>query len=106
MTVLPIVVGDIIKVLSGREKDMVELETRGRTETILTIPLLQSARILLRVLDTRSVWLPLNTPVKSSQLEDAGKNCNNNNNNDYNNNNRVTRIQMKLINRSMYNKRY
>ena len=50
--VIPIVVGALGTVPKGLEKGLENLEIRGKLETIQTTALLQSARILRRVLET------------------------------------------------------
>ena len=52
VTVIPIVFGALGIVPKGLGKRLGELEIRGRIETILTTALLQSTRILRRVLET------------------------------------------------------
>ena len=52
-TVIPIVAGARGTILKGLVKGLKDLETRRQEETILTIVLLRSARILRRVLETR-----------------------------------------------------
>ena len=51
-TIIPIVIGDLDTVTEGLIKGLVELEIRGRVETIQTTSLLGSARILRKVLET------------------------------------------------------
>ena len=50
VTVIPIVIGAVGTVTKGLIKGLVNLEIRGRVETIQTTPLLSSARILRKVL--------------------------------------------------------
>ena len=50
--VIPIVVGALETVLINLEKRLGDLEIRGRIETVQTTSLLQSVRILRRVLET------------------------------------------------------
>ena len=50
--VIPIVIGPLGIVTKGLVQELEDLEIRGRVETIQTIALLRSARILSRVLET------------------------------------------------------
>ena len=50
--VVPIVIGALETIPKALEKNLGELEIRGRIETIQTTALLGSARILRRVLET------------------------------------------------------
>ena len=50
--VIPIVIGALDTVTKGLVQGLVDLEIRGRVETIKTTALLRSARILRRVLLT------------------------------------------------------
>ena len=50
--VIPIVVGALGTVLKGLESGLVNLDIRGKIETIQNTALLQSAIILRRVLET------------------------------------------------------
>ena len=59
VNVIPIVVGALEIVPNSLEKRLENLEIRGRIETIQTTALLQSTRILRRVLETRGDLLPL-----------------------------------------------
>ena len=49
---VPIVIGALGTVPKGLEKNLSELEIKGRIETIQTTALLKSARIIIRVLET------------------------------------------------------
>ncbi len=51
MTIIPIVIGAFGTVIKGLLKGLVDLEVRGRVETIQTTALLRTARILRRVLE-------------------------------------------------------
>ena len=50
--IIPIVIGALGTVTKGLIKGLEDLEINGRVETIQTIALLRSARILRRVLET------------------------------------------------------
>ena len=52
VTVMPIVIGAFGTVTKGLLKCLEDLEVGGRVETIQTIALLKTARILRRVLET------------------------------------------------------
>ena len=52
VTIIPIVIDAFGTVTKGLLKGLEELEIRGRVETIQTITLLRTARILRRVLET------------------------------------------------------
>ena len=52
VTVIPIVTGTLGTVTKGLLQGIEDLEIRGRVETIQTIALLRSARILRRLLET------------------------------------------------------
>ena len=52
MTFIAIVIGALGTVTDGLIKELEDLEMRGRMETIKTITLLRTARILRRVLET------------------------------------------------------
>ena len=52
VTMIPIVIGAFGTVTKGLLKGLEDLEIRGRMETIQTITLLRTARILRRVLET------------------------------------------------------
>ena len=52
MTIIPIVVGAFGTLTKGLLKGQEDLEVGGRVETIQTIALLKTARILGRVLET------------------------------------------------------
>ena len=52
MTIIPIVTGAFGTVTKGLLKELEDLEVGGRVETIQTISLLRTARILRRVLET------------------------------------------------------
>ena len=51
LTFIPIVIGALGKVIEGLLKGLEDLEIRGQVETIQTITLLRSARIVRRVLE-------------------------------------------------------
>ena len=51
-TVMPIVIGALGTVTNGLSNGLQDMEIRGQVETIQTIALLRSARILRRVLET------------------------------------------------------
>ena len=52
VTIVPIVVGAFGTITKGLLKDLEDLEVGGRVETIQTIALLKTTRILRRVLET------------------------------------------------------
>ena len=52
VTIIPIVIGALCKITKGLVQGLEVLEITGRMETIQTIVLLRSARILRRVLET------------------------------------------------------
>ena len=52
VTIIPIVIGAFGTVTKGLLKGLEDVEVCGRVETILTIALLRTARILRRVLET------------------------------------------------------
>ena len=52
VTIIPIVIGAFGTVTKGLLKELEDLENGGRVETIQTIGLLRTARILRRVLET------------------------------------------------------
>ena len=52
VTIIPIVIGALSTVTKELEKELEDIEIRGRTETMQTIALLRSARILRIVLET------------------------------------------------------
>ena len=52
VTIIPIVIGAFCTVTEGLLKGLDDLEVGGRVETIQTKPLLRTARILRRVLET------------------------------------------------------
>ena len=52
VTIVPIVIGALGTITKGLLKGLEDLEIGGRTETIQTIALLRTARILKRVLET------------------------------------------------------
>ena len=52
--VIPIVIGVLATVSKGLVQGLEDLEIRGRVETIQTTPLVRSARILRRVLETQT----------------------------------------------------
>ena len=56
VTILPIVIGAFGTVTKGLLKGLEDLEVGGRVETIQTIALLRTAKILRRVLET---WVDL-----------------------------------------------
>ena len=59
-TVRPIVFGTLGTVIEGLVRELDHLEIRGRVETIQTMALLRSARVLRRVLETWGDLLSLN----------------------------------------------
>ena len=67
VTIIPIVIGAFCTVTKGAVKGLEDLEIKGRLETIRTIALLRTARILRRVLETRGE-LVSQTPVKDNQV--------------------------------------
>ena len=52
VTIVPIVIGALVTITRGLLKGLEDLEIGGRVETIQTTPLLRTARILRRVLET------------------------------------------------------
>ena len=52
VTIVPIVIGAFGTITKGLLKELEDLEVGGRVETIQTITLLKTARILRRVLET------------------------------------------------------
>ena len=52
LSIIPIVIGAFGTVTKGLLKGLEDLEVGGRAETIQTTPLLRTARILRRVLET------------------------------------------------------
>ena len=79
MTIVPVVIGVFGTVTKGLLKGLEDLEVGERLETIQTIALLRTARILRRVLETcchsnSSERPSVNTDVKNSK----GDNNNNN----------------------------
>ena len=52
VTIVPIVIGDFGTVTKGLLKSLEDLEVGGRVETIQTTTLLNTAKILRRVLET------------------------------------------------------
>ena len=52
VTMIPILIGALDITTKGLVQDMMDFEIRGRLETIQTIALLKSARILRGVLET------------------------------------------------------
>ena len=52
VTIVPIVIGALGTVTKGLVQELEDFEITGRVETIETIALLRSARILRRVLET------------------------------------------------------
>ena len=52
VTMIPIIIGALGTDTKGLVKELEDLEIRGRVETMQTISLLRSARILRRVLET------------------------------------------------------
>ena len=52
VTVIPIGTGVLSTIGKGLVQELVDLEIRGRVETIQTTALLRSARILRRILET------------------------------------------------------
>ena len=65
VTFIPIVIGAFGTVIKGLIKVLEDLEIRGRVETIQTIALLRSARILRRVLETWEDLLSLKLQWKT-----------------------------------------
>ena len=59
MAIIPIVIGAFGTVTKGLLKGLEDLEIEGRVETIQTITLLRTARILRRVLETSGDMLSL-----------------------------------------------
>ena len=88
VTSIPIVIGSLSTVTEELIKGLEDLEIRGRVETIQTIALLRSARILRRVLELKKACCHSNSAERLSATAD-GKNSqgvSNNNNNNNNNN--------------------
>ena len=52
VTVIPIIIDGLGKVIKGLVRGLEDLEIRGQMETIQTTALLRSARILRRILET------------------------------------------------------
>ena len=69
--VIPLIFGALGTV--PKEKKLVEVEIRGWIETIQTITLLRSARILRKVLETRGDWLLLRLQWKTTSWCWCGK---------------------------------
>ena len=65
MTIIPIVIGAFGRVTKGLLEGLEDLEVGGRVETIQTTPLLQTARILRRVLETWGDLLSLKLEWKT-----------------------------------------
>ena len=80
VTIKPIVIGAFGTVTKGLLKEMEELEAGGRVETIQTIELLWTARILRRVLVTWGHLLSLWLQWKTIGLRWCEKLYDNNNN--------------------------
>ena len=78
VTVIPIVIRELGTVSKGGLED---LEIRGRMNTIQTTPLLRSARILRRILETWGdlLSLKLHTKLSANAVWKTGKGVNNNN---------------------------
>ena len=66
VTVIPIVIGTLGTVTKGLLQELEDLEIKGRVETIQTVTLLRSARILRSVLDTCGDLLSLRFQGKAS----------------------------------------
>ena len=65
VTIVPIVTGALGTITKGILKDLEDLEVGGRVETIQTIALLRTARILRRVLETWGDLLSLKLQWKT-----------------------------------------
>ena len=65
VTIVPIVIGVLGTITKGLLKGQEDLEIGGRVETIQTTPLLRTARILRRVLETWGDLLSLKLQCKS-----------------------------------------
>ena len=65
VTIVPIVTGALDTVTKGSLKGLEDLEIGGRVETIQTIALLRTARILRRVLETWEDLLSLKLQWKT-----------------------------------------
>ena len=72
-TVIPIIIGTLGTVTKGLQRELEKLEIRGRIETILSIVLLRSSRILRKVLETRWDLLSLRLLWKSHSKSKWGK---------------------------------
>ena len=77
VTIVPVMIGALGTVTKGLLKGLEDLEVSGRVETIQTIALLRTARILETWGDLLSLKLQWKTDAKNSR----GVNNNNNNNN-------------------------
>ena len=75
VTIIPFVIGAFGTVSKGLLNGLENLEVGGRVETIQTIALLKTARILRRVLETWGDFLSLNLQWKQSAYADV-KNSN------------------------------
>ena len=82
VTIVPIVIGALGTVTKGLLKGLEDLEVGGRVETIQTIALLRTARILRRVLETWGNLLSLKLQWKSTDVKNS-RGVNNNNNEDW-----------------------
>ena len=65
VTIIPIVIGSIGTVSEGLVNGLEDLELRGRVETIKTTTVMNSARILRTVLETRGLLLSLKLQWKT-----------------------------------------
>ena len=65
VTIVPIVIGALGTTTKGLLKGLEDLEIGGRVETIQTTPLLRTARILIRVLETWGDLLSLKLQCKT-----------------------------------------
>ena len=68
VTIIPIVIGAFGTVTKGLLKGLEDLEVGGRVETIQTIALLRTARILRRVQGDLRRLAVTQTPVKNHRL--------------------------------------
>ena len=84
VTIIPIVIGALGTVMEGLVLGPEDLEITGRAETIQTIVLFRSARILRRVLETWGDFCHSNSsenPSANAGVKNSQKRTNNNNNN-------------------------
>ena len=65
VTTVPIVIGSLGTITKGLSKGLEDLEVGGRVETIQTIALLRTAKILRRVLETCGDLLSLKLQCKT-----------------------------------------